>query len=91
MNIGIIDSGAGGLNTLKELLKLNCANEYIYLGDTENLPYGNKSREELLSLTLKNISLLLDNGASAIVLGCNTLSVNLYSELLHASWQYRVD
>ena len=81
VTLGIIDSGAGGLTTLAELVKLNCASQYLYLGDTENLPYGNKSKDQLLSLTLKNIKLLLDSGVDAVVLGCNTLSVTLYSEL----------
>ena len=46
MRIGLFDSGLGGLNVLNEFLKKYPHNEYIYYGDTKNLPYGNKSKEE---------------------------------------------
>ena len=47
MRIGIFDSGIGGLSVLKKLIKKypNC--EYIYYGDTKNIPFGNKSINEL--------------------------------------------
>jgi len=80
--IGILDSGAGGLTTLTELINQNCAKKYIYFGDTENLPYGNKTRKELFTITTKNIDYLISNGATAIVLACNTLSSMLYSDLI---------
>ena len=40
MRIGLFDSGLGGLNVLKELIEVYPNNEYIYYGDTLNLPYG---------------------------------------------------
>ena len=49
--IGIFDSGVGGLTVLKELKAL-CPNEsFVYIGDTKNLPYGTKSKQELLEIT----------------------------------------
>lgn len=80
--IGILDSGAGGLTTLTELIAQNCAKKYLYFGDTENLPYGNKTRKELFTITTKNIDYLISNGATVIVLACNTLSSMLYSDLI---------
>ena len=47
MKIGIFDSGSGGLTVLKELINDYPNNEYIYFGDTLNLPYGTKSKDEL--------------------------------------------
>ena len=46
--IGVMDSGVGGLTVLKELLKVLPSAKYVYLGDTANLPYGCKSKEEIL-------------------------------------------
>lgn len=43
MRIGVFDSGLGGIATLKDLIKYKPSNEYIYFGDTINLPYGEKT------------------------------------------------
>ena len=50
MKIGVFDSGIGGLTVLKELVSSYPNNEYIYIGDTKNIPYSNKTKEELLNL-----------------------------------------
>lgn len=76
MRIGIFDSGIGGLTVLKNLYKNYPLNEYIYLGDTINLPYGNKTREELNELASKDVEFLLDKKVDAIVIACGTVSSN---------------
>lgn len=80
-NIGILDSGIGGLSVLSELDKT--LNEYrlIYLGDNKNAPYGNKSVRQLYSLTIPNLILLKNYNIDVLVLGCNTLSVNLLTQI----------
>ena len=45
-SIGIFDSGVGGLSVFKELYSLLPQENYIYFGDTKNLPYGNKTPDE---------------------------------------------
>ena len=50
MKIGVFDSGIGGLNVLKELINQYPKLEYLYYGDTFYLPYGEKSKEELIKL-----------------------------------------
>lgn len=70
--VGIIDSGVGGLSVLSELRKLLPNEEYIYLADTANAPYGVKSAPEILSLTENNVRKLLEHRCKAIVLACNT-------------------
>lgn len=42
--IGIFDSGVGGITILKEIQKRLPNENYIYLGDTKNFPYGEKNR-----------------------------------------------
>ena len=51
--IGIFDSGFGGITILKELLKLMPNENYIYFGDNKNIPYGDKSKKEIVELSSK--------------------------------------
>ncbi len=74
--IGIFDSGLGGLTILKEVVKLMPCYEYIYLGDNQNTPYGNKSQDKIFNLTLAGVEWLFRNGAEIVVLACNTASAN---------------
>ena len=53
--IGIFDSGVGGLTVLKEIRKSLPNENIIYLGDTQNFPYGNKSKEEIINFAIKNV------------------------------------
>ena len=79
--IAVIDSGIGGISLLKMMVKELPHKNYIYLGDTVNAPYGNKSIRNLLEITMKNIDRLKRYELEAIVLGCNTLSVNLIGDI----------
>lgn len=81
MRIGVFDSGIGGLTVLKTLIKKYPNNEYIYYGDTKNLPYGNKSIEELKELSSNIIEFLLKKEVDTIVIACGTISSNLSSYL----------
>jgi len=74
--IGIFDSGLGGLTILKEIVTRLPEREYLYLGDNLNVPYGNKTREEIYDLTLAGVRWLFDAGAEIIILACNTASAN---------------
>jgi glutamate racemase len=51
MRIGVFYSGIGGLTVLKSLIDKHPNNNYYCFGDSKNLPYGNKSKEELLELS----------------------------------------
>ena len=58
-NIGIFDSGVGGLTVFKEVRKLLPNENIIYLGDTYNFPYGNKSKEEIIEYSIHNVERLI--------------------------------
>ena len=58
MRIGVFDSGIGGLTVLKRLIDKYPNNEYIYYGDTKNIPYGDKNIEELKVLSSNIIDFL---------------------------------
>ncbi|NLL95495.1 MAG: glutamate racemase, partial [Clostridiaceae bacterium] len=59
MCIGFFDSGIGGLSVLKEALKLMPNDNYIYYGDTDNSPYGIKTKEEVKELTFSAVEFLV--------------------------------
>lgn len=71
-SIGFFDSGAGGISVLKESINLLPKENYIYLGDNYNAPYGNKSESEIRSFSLNCADILYRKGVKAIVIACNT-------------------
>ena len=79
--IGIFDSGVGGTSIWKEISKLMPFEETIYLADSKNAPYGEKSKEQILQLSIKNTDLLLEKGCKIIVVACNTATTNAISYL----------
>ena len=74
IRIGIFDSGIGGITVLKELLNKYPNNEYIYYGDIKNLPYGEKTKEELLKLGKNIIEFLEKENVELIIIACGTCS-----------------
>jgi glutamate racemase len=72
--VAVFDSGVGGLTVLHELLVSLPSEDYLYLGDTARLPYGNRSREELAAFSIEIADHLLDEGAKLIVVACNSAS-----------------
>lgn len=70
--IGVFDSGVGGISVLQELIRVMPNENYIYLGDSKNAPYGTKPLETVRKLTFENVRLLLDQGAKGLVVACNT-------------------
>lgn len=74
--IGIFDSGVGGTSIWKEL-HLRLPNEHtIYLADSKHAPYGTKSKNEIIHLSIKNTELLIKKGCKLIVVACNTATTN---------------
>ncbi|MFD1062295.1 glutamate racemase [Winogradskyella litorisediminis] len=74
--IGIFDSGIGGTSIFKEIRALLPNEEIIYLADSKNAPYGNKSEENIIQLSIKNTELLLKKNCKIIVVACNTATTN---------------
>lgn len=70
--IAIFDSGVGGLTVMRSIIERLPNENILYFGDTAHLPYGNKSRERVLELTLQNCQFLLDQGVKALVIACHT-------------------
>ncbi len=74
--IGIFDSGVGGTSIWKEIHTLLPFEDTIYLADSKYAPYGNRSKEEITSLSIKNTEFLLKLGCKIIVVACNTATTN---------------
>lgn len=79
--IGIFDSGIGGTSIWHEIHQLLPNETTIYLADSKNAPYGQKSKEEIVALSMKNTELLLDMNCKLIVVACNTATTNAIQEL----------
>ncbi len=82
--IGIIDSGVGGLSIASNLINNLPTESFIYLGDSLNCPYGQKSREEIFNLTTKMIDFLLNKEIKLLVIACNTITVTCIEDLRKA-------
>ncbi len=72
--IGVFDSGVGGLTVLHELLVSLPTEDYLYLGDTARLPYGNRGSAELVQFALEIADHLLESGCKLLVVACNSAS-----------------
>lgn len=72
--IGVYDSGVGGLSVLRAIRTALPHEDLFYLGDQANVPYGERSLEELRELSRGVTRFMLAQGAKLIVIACNTAS-----------------
>ena len=81
MSIGFFDSGVGGLTIWKEVVEELPFENTIYIADSINAPYGEKSKDEIISLSIKNTKTLISKGAKLVVVACNTATTQAIDEL----------
>lgn len=80
--IGVFDSGLGGLWMLKHLRELMPEYDYVFYGDQKNVPYGEKTIEQLLEITKTALEFLYKKqNCSVVLLACNTVSTNINTQL----------
>jgi glutamate racemase len=72
--IGIFDSGIGGISVLRAVQEVLPNEDIIYFGDNANLPYGEKTMEEIRVLSERVVKFLLSKNCGIIVIACNTAS-----------------
>lgn len=72
--VGVIDSGIGGLTVVKSLQQLIPGEDIIYFGDNINVPYGNRSKEEIFSLTMDLLRFMETKNVKIVAIACNTMS-----------------
>lgn len=81
MKIGVFDSGVGGRSFVSAISSRFPDSEIIYKDDSENVPYGDKSPDELLKLTLPIFHEFEQEKCDAVLVACNTITTNIISEL----------
>lgn len=73
--IGVFDSGFGGLTVHHALINAMPQQDFVYLGDNKNAPYGTRPPLEVLNLTCQGIERLFAEGCTLVIVACNTASV----------------
>lgn len=87
--IGVFDSGVGGLSVFAELVNVLPNENYIYFGDTKNLPYGTKSKEQLISFCTEIFDFFKKKNVKAVVMACNTTSAVAY-DILKDKYDFKI-
>lgn len=70
--IGLLDSGVGGLTVVKKVIAKMPNESTVFIGDNAHIPYGDKSRDEIIALTLQSVKFLLSKNVKLIIFACNT-------------------
>lgn len=71
-NIGVFDSGIGGLTLLHQAMVLMPHEKFIFYADTDHVPYGTKTREQVMSYVDAVIHFMVAHDCKAVVIACNT-------------------
>ena len=79
--VAFFDSGVGGLTVFEKAKKLLPNENYLYFGDTKNMPYGEKSEEQLVEFADRIFRFFEEKNAKAVVMACNTTSAITYDKL----------
>ena len=72
--IGVFDSGVGGLTVLTELRRQLPNESFIYFGDTAHVPYGNRSRSDILEIVRQILTWMVSKSVKMVIMACNTSS-----------------
>ncbi len=83
--IGVFDSGLGGLTATEELSGLLPDEHIIYLSDSYNFPYGEKTREQIIEMSRRDLRFLLEHNVKAVFVACGTATSNALEVLKEES------
>jgi glutamate racemase len=79
--IGFFDSGVGGISIFNQVATQLPKENFLYLADSLNAPYGIRSQKQIIDLSIKNTDLLVKKGCKMIVVACNTATTNAIDTL----------
>lgn len=85
LQVGVFDSGFGGLTVLKALLEAVPKADYLYFGDTARLPYGSKSADTVARYACEAARFLEQQGAGLLVVACNTATALALPQIRQAA------
>ncbi|WP_125715202.1 glutamate racemase [Companilactobacillus kedongensis] len=74
--IGLLDSGLGGLTVTKEVIRQLPDEDIVFIGDEARMPYGVKTKEEIIGCTRQLVQYLIDQNVKVIIYACNTATAN---------------
>ena len=83
MKIGLFDSGLGGLIITKSVIGALPQYDYVYLGDTARVPYGNRSQDIIYQFTRSGVEYLFAQDCGLVILACNTASAEALMRIQH--------
>ncbi|CAH1219832.1 Glutamate racemase 2 [Paenibacillus allorhizoplanae] len=81
MKIAFFDSGLGGITVLNEAMKRMPQEDFVYFADTAHVPYGMKSKDEVLTFVKQSVDTIIQEEVKALVIACNTATSIAISEL----------
>jgi glutamate racemase len=76
--IGMFDSGVGGLSVLSQVMKELPNEDVLYFADTARVPYGGRSKQEIININKELIGYLMNEGVKMIIMACGTSSSMAY-------------
>lgn len=72
MNIGIFDSGIGGMTLLHQAMITLPKENFIFYADTDHVPYGTKTKEQVIGFVDEVMQFMIAHDCKAVVIACNT-------------------
>ena len=79
--IGLLDSGLGGLSVAKKVIEKLPNESTVFIGDNAHMPYGDRTKEEIIELVRKSVHFLLDKNVKLIIFACNTATAMAMSTI----------
>lgn len=79
--IGLLDSGLGGLSVAKKVIEKLPNESTVFIGDNAHMPYGDRTKEEIIELVRKSVHFLLAKDVKLIIFACNTATAMAMSTI----------
>lgn len=79
--IGLLDSGLGGLSVAKKVIAKLPNESTVFIGDNAHMPYGDRTKEEVIELVRKSVNFLLSKNVKLVIFACNTATAAAMSTI----------
>jgi glutamate racemase len=70
--IGVFDSGVGGLTVLQEIHRHLPQESVLYFGDTARVPYGNREPAEIIQFVREILQMMANRHVKMAIMACST-------------------
>lgn len=86
MNIGIFDSGIGGMTLLHQAMITLPQENFIFYADTDHVPYGTKTKEQVIGFVDEVMQFMIAHNCKAVVIACNT-ATSVAAEIMREKYE----